>query len=94
VNSQNDGYCYTENPIIIHKVPLYKVMVGVWCAMSATKIIGLIVSETKFPIVYHRKSGNIFPITKPITFLKQDSATTPLTKKESASSPAGFLGRK
>jgi hypothetical protein len=75
-------------------MPLYQVMVGVWCAMSATKIIGLIVSETKFPILYHRKSGNIFPITKAMTSLKQDSATTPLTNRESASSPAGFFGRK
>ena len=28
--------------MLIHEVPLHDVMVGVWCAMSAAKLIGLI----------------------------------------------------
>ena len=68
MNFQNDWYCYTENPILIHEVPLYQVMVGVWCAMSATKIIGLIVSENKNSQYCVTENlvpfFNIFPITK------------------------------
>jgi len=29
MNSQNDGYCYTENPILIQEVPLFYVQVTV-----------------------------------------------------------------
>lgn len=31
-----------ENPISFHQVPLHDIMMGAWCAMSATKIIGSI----------------------------------------------------
>ena len=47
VNSQNNRYWSAENPMLIQEVPLHGVQVGVWCAMSATRIIGpIFFSET------------------------------------------------
>lgn len=40
VNSQNSRYWCSENPHISHEKPLHDVKVGVWCAVSAKKIIG------------------------------------------------------
>ena len=39
VNSQPNGYWSVEVPLSICKVLLHDVNLGVWCAMSATKII-------------------------------------------------------
>jgi hypothetical protein len=42
VNCQRDTNWHAENPTSTHKIPLHKVKVGVWCAMSATWIMRLI----------------------------------------------------
>jgi hypothetical protein len=38
-NSQNNRYWPAENPVLIQKVPLHDIKFGVWCAMSANKIV-------------------------------------------------------
>jgi hypothetical protein len=45
VNSQNNQYWSVENPRFIHKLPLHDKRIGVWCAISARRIIG--------PIIYN-----------------------------------------
>ena len=45
VCSQNNRYWSTENPRIIHEVPLHDAKIGVWCAVSAKRIIGPIFFE-------------------------------------------------
>ena len=40
VNSQNTRYCSSENPHVIHETPLHDLKIGVWCAVSETKIVG------------------------------------------------------
>jgi hypothetical protein len=42
VNTQNNRYWSTENPFLQHEIPLHKVIVGVWCALSKRRIIGSI----------------------------------------------------
>jgi hypothetical protein len=39
VNTENNRYWLAENPRRIREVPLYKIKVGVWCAISTTRII-------------------------------------------------------
>ena len=36
---KNNRNWSAENPMLIHKAPLHYVTVGVWCAMSATRIL-------------------------------------------------------
>jgi hypothetical protein len=40
VNSQNSRYWATENPNELHEQPLHDQKIGVWCGVSATRIIG------------------------------------------------------
>ena len=40
VNSQNTRYWSSENPHVIHETPLHNLKIGVWCAVSETKIVG------------------------------------------------------
>jgi hypothetical protein len=40
VNSQNNRYWSAENSYSIYEVPLHDVKIGVWCAISAHRIIG------------------------------------------------------
>lgn len=40
VASQNNRYWSTENPHLIHEIPLHDAKVGVWCAITAQRIIG------------------------------------------------------
>jgi inhibitor of nuclear factor kappa-B kinase subunit alpha len=45
VNSQNTRIWSDENPRSVHQIPLHDIKIGVWCAVSARRIIG--------PIFYH-----------------------------------------
>lgn len=45
VNSQNNRFWASENPYHFHQTPLHDQKVGVWCAVSACRIIG--------PIFFH-----------------------------------------
>jgi hypothetical protein len=40
INMQNDCYWSSQNPHRTHKVLLHPVKVGVWCAVSARRIVG------------------------------------------------------
>ena len=40
INSQNNRYWSTDNPHQLHEVPLHDQKVGVWCAISRTRLIG------------------------------------------------------
>lgn len=42
INSQNNHMWSTKNPDATIEAPLHPQKVGVWCALSASKIIGLI----------------------------------------------------
>lgn len=45
VNSQNVRMWSTENPHIVQEVPLHPIKIGVWCAVSARRIIGPVFFE-------------------------------------------------
>jgi hypothetical protein len=67
VNSQSNRYWYAENYMFIHEVPLHDVMVGVWCAISASGIIWTIIFwQHKFTSILHT-SWHHFLNTRPIT---------------------------
>jgi hypothetical protein len=40
VNAQNSRTWDTENPHVLHQRPLHDIKVGVWCAVSAQRVIG------------------------------------------------------
>ena len=42
VNSQNTRYWSSKNWHVIHEMPLHDLKIGVWCAVSGIKIVGLI----------------------------------------------------
>jgi hypothetical protein len=39
INTQNNRYWSSQNPHLTHEVPLHPVKVGVWCAVSARRIV-------------------------------------------------------
>jgi hypothetical protein len=45
VNSQNNRFRSSENPHVPIQLPLHDQKVGVWCAVSANHIVGLIFYE-------------------------------------------------
>jgi hypothetical protein len=45
VNIQNTRIWSVENPHSVHQIPLHDIKIGVWCAVSARRIVG--------PILYH-----------------------------------------
>lgn len=87
VNSQNDRYWAAENPHHFHHTPLHDLKVGVWCAVSARRIIG--------PIFFHqtvnseRYIANIFnPFVAALTeeettygYFQQDGATAHTSRR-------------
>jgi hypothetical protein len=40
INTQKNNYWSSQNPHLTHKVPLHPAKVGVWCILSARKIVG------------------------------------------------------
>jgi hypothetical protein len=42
INTQNNRYWIAQNPHLTHEVLLHPVKVGVWCAISARMIVGLV----------------------------------------------------
>lgn len=46
VNGQNSRYWASENPHLIHEVPLHDQKIGVWCAVLASRVIGPIFFDT------------------------------------------------
>jgi hypothetical protein len=48
---QNNRYWSTENPLAVRDVSLHGLKVGVWCAVSAQRIIG--------PAFFHETVSNV-----------------------------------
>lgn len=46
VNSQNSRYWATQNPNLLFEQPLHDQKIGVWCAMTAKRIVGPIFFDT------------------------------------------------
>ena len=81
VSSQNHRYWSTENPRLIHEVPLHDQKIGVWCAVTAERIIGPIFFDDTINSDRYRR--NILePFFQQLTddelryaYFQQDSAT-------------------
>jgi hypothetical protein len=43
INTQNNCYWSSQNPHLTHDTPLHPVKIGVWCALSARRIVGPVV---------------------------------------------------
>ena len=81
IHSQNSRIWSTENPLEYHEKPLHSAKVGVWCAISRSRIVG--------PIFFHDTINSeryceqiIHPFTRQLTeqeiqttFFQQDGAT-------------------
>jgi hypothetical protein len=49
INMQNNRYWSSQNPHLTHEVPLHPVKVGIWCTVSARRIVG--------PVVFYEKNN-------------------------------------
>jgi hypothetical protein len=47
INTQNNHYWSSQNPYLTHEVQLHPLKVGVWCAVSARRIVGPVFFLTK-----------------------------------------------
>jgi hypothetical protein len=45
INTQNNRYWSSQNPHLTHEVLLHLVQVGVWCAVSARRVVGPVFSN-------------------------------------------------
>jgi hypothetical protein len=53
INTQNNRYWSSQNPRVTREVPLYPLIVGVWCAVSARVIAGsMVFNETILKDIY------------------------------------------
>jgi hypothetical protein len=91
VNTQNSRYLSAENP-------LHDVIVGAWCAVSATRIVGPILSwDSKFTAICYTRSDNTL-ITCPTTrktyiFFYKDSETVHAVNNPMRYFKSGFSDR-
>jgi hypothetical protein len=76
VNSQNTRYWEAENPRLLHEQPLHNQKIGVWCAVSGTRIIG--------PIFFDSTVN-----TEVYMNILMNSVVNTLKRKDRASSAAG-----
>ena len=78
VSSQNTRYWSSENPHVIHKTPSHDLKIGVWCAVSRTKIVGPIFFESTLNTDVHileQFNDQLTPQDKMQFFFRQDGAT-------------------
>ena len=80
VNSQNTCYWSSENPHVIHETRLHDLKIGVWCAVSGTKIVSPIFLNQLWTLTFIYTSWNSFndqltPQDKMHFFFQQDGAT-------------------
>nr|XP_020451198.1 uncharacterized protein LOC109957565 [Monopterus albus] len=80
VNTQCTRYWSAESPHLTHETPLHDQKIGVWCAVSGTRIVGPIFFESAvntavyldiFEQFYHQ----LTPEEKTCCFFQQDGAT-------------------
>jgi hypothetical protein len=87
VNSQNNMYWSSENPHALIKLPLYDQEAGIWCVISAKRIIGQIFYEGTLdaqPYINEILNPffiNLAPAEEKFVYFMQDSMT-PHTAKE------------
>lgn len=85
VNSQNTRYWSVENPHMISQQPLHDEKIGVWCAMSATRIIGPIFFNTNvnscvYLEFFEEFCSQLTPSERAYAFFQQDGATCHTSK--------------
>ena len=80
VNSQNTRYWSSENPHVIHKTPLHDLKIGVWCAVSGTRIAGPVFFESTvntdvYLHILEQLNDQLTPQDKMQFFFQQNGAT-------------------
>jgi hypothetical protein len=86
INTQNNRYWSSQNPYLTHEALLHPVKVGVWCTLSARRIVGpVFFNETINCEIYVQVIlGQFFPeLTEEESFygwFQQDSATAHIAR--------------
>jgi len=80
VHSQNTRYWAAENPHLVHEEPLQDQKIGVWCAMSGTRIIGPIflnrtVNTEVYMNIFEEFCAQLTEEERKSFFFQQDGAT-------------------
>jgi hypothetical protein len=80
VNSQNTTYWSVDNPNTIHQQPLHDQKIGVWCAVSSTRIVGSIFFETTvnshvYMGIFEKFYAQLTPHEREYAIFQQDGAT-------------------
>ena len=81
VNSQNTRYWAAENPHLVHEQPLQDQKIGVWCAVSGTRISGPIfffyrtVNTEVYMNIFEEFYAQLTEEERPRFFFQQDGAT-------------------
>jgi hypothetical protein len=80
VNSQNSRYWATENPHGLHEQPLHDQKIGVWCGVSATRIIGPIffdstVNTDVYLAILEKCYSQLIEQEREYCFFQKDGAT-------------------
>jgi hypothetical protein len=89
VNSQNSRYWGTKNPHELHKQPLHDQKIGVWCSVSATRIIGPIFfdSTVNMPVylaILEEFYSQLTEQESEYCFIQQDGATSHTSERSLA----------
>ena len=80
VNFPNTRYWSSENLYVIHETSLHDLKIGVWCAVSGTKIVGPIFFESTvntdvYLYILRQFNDQLTPQDKMQFFFQQDGAT-------------------
>ncbi|KAJ4437880.1 hypothetical protein ANN_13819 [Periplaneta americana] len=95
VNSQNSRHWAIENPHVIHEAPMHPVKIGVWCAISAQRIVGPIffnqtVNTADYRLIFMEFVEQLDDVELSQGYFQQDDATCH-TSNESMELIASFF---